>query len=143
MNRNLNMRNLLIVLAITAVTAGPAIAQDQAAMVARGKYLAEDVGVCQDCHTPRLETGELDTTKSLKGATLGFGPLQPMEHWHENSPDLTPTGRLFKRWGPEGIVNFLMTGKNPRGGTAGPPMPTYKMSHDDAMALVEYLKTLP
>ena len=137
------MPKLLIVLALATGIAAPAIAQDQAAIVARGKYLAEDVGVCQDCHTPRLETGELDTTKSFKGATLGIGPLQPMEHWHEKSPDLTSTGNLFKRWGPEGLVNFLMTGKNPRGNPAGPPMPVYKMNHDDAMALVEYLKTLP
>ncbi len=112
-------------------------------MVARGKYLAENVAICQDCHTPRLESGELDATKAFKGATLGFAPLHPVEHWHANSPDLTPTGRLFQNWGAEGLVNFLTTGNNPRGHTAGPPMPLYKLSHDDAVALVEYLKTLP
>ena len=137
------MRKLHIVLTLTTLAAGPAIAQDQAALVARGKYLAENVIVCQDCHTPRLETGELDTTKWLKGATLQIGPLQTIARWHKASPDLTTSGHLFETWGPDGILNFLMTGKNPRGGTAGPPMPSYKMSHDDAMAIVEYLKTLP
>ena len=38
------------------------------AKVERGRYLVEDVAKCQDCHTPRSETGELD--KSHTG-TLG------------------------------------------------------------------------
>jgi hypothetical protein len=41
------------------------------------------------------------------------------------------------------MVAFLETGKTPRGGAAGPPMPTYTLKHDDAVAIVAFLKTLP
>jgi mono/diheme cytochrome c family protein len=42
--------------------------------VARGKYLVEEVAKCQDCHTPRTEAGELDSTKWLKAPCLIFSP---------------------------------------------------------------------
>ena len=37
---------------------------------------------------------------------------------------------------------YLETARNPRGGKAGPPMPAYTMSHDDADAIVTFLKSL-
>jgi mono/diheme cytochrome c family protein len=110
--------------------------------VERGRYLAEDVGKCQDCHSPRLETGELDKTRWMKGAVLDVQPLQTIQGWHKTAPDITPAGRLFTRWGEAGLVKFMSTGLNPGGKPADRPMPTYKLSKDDAEALVEYLKTL-
>ena len=133
------------VLAAVVVCVGTSVApgQQNATAVERGKYLAESVGVCQDCHTPRLETGELDRSKWMKGATLDITPLKAIPKWHKNAPDLTPSGTLFKKWGPDAIVKFMETGKNPKGGIADPPMPAYRLSHDDAVAVVEYFKTLP
>jgi len=40
------------------------------------------------------------------------------------------------------MVAFLETGKTPRGNPAGPPMPTYTLKHDDAVAIVAFLKSL-
>ena len=37
----------------------------------------------------------------------------------------------------------LETGKNPRGNAADPPMPAYTMTHADAQAVVDYLRSLP
>ncbi|MCC6366292.1 MAG: c-type cytochrome [Bryobacterales bacterium] len=110
--------------------------------VAYGKYLVEEVGKCQDCHTPRLENGQLDKDKWLKGAVLDFQPIKPVEGWHKTSPDLTSSSRLFQRWGAAGIAKFLTTGLNPRGHAADPPMPAYKLKAADAEAIVEYLKSL-
>lgn len=110
--------------------------------VERGKYLVEEVAQCQMCHTPRLENGDYDKAKWLKGATLNLQPIQPVEKWHKTAPDLTPSGRLWSRWKEEGIVKFMETGTGPSGNHADPPMPTYKLSKDDAEAVVEYLKTL-
>jgi mono/diheme cytochrome c family protein len=118
-----------------------AIAQNNA-QVERGKDLVESVGVCQDCHTPRTEAGELDKSRWLKGADIRYSPLTAIPKWHKTAPDLSASSRLFKTWGPDGLVNFLVTGKNPKGGTAGPPMPLYKMSREDALAVIEYLKTV-
>jgi mono/diheme cytochrome c family protein len=134
---------ILLAAAVGLVLAGLAAAQSHDATVARGKYLAESVSMCQDCHTPKTESGELDKSKWLKGATLNTAPLQPIPKWHKTSPDLTSSGRLFKRWGVEGLVKFLETGNGPTGHPADPPMPAYRLSHEDAVAVVEYLKTLP
>ncbi|HYM09502.1 MAG TPA: c-type cytochrome [Bryobacterales bacterium] len=120
-----------------------AAAQDHDAMVARGKYLVESVSMCQDCHTPKTESGEMDKSKWLKGGALNISAIQPVAKWHKTAPDLTSSGRLFKRWGVEGLVKFLETGNGPTGHPADPPMPAYRLSHEDAVAVVEYLKTLP
>lgn len=110
--------------------------------VAYGKYLVEEVGKCQDCHTPRTEAGELDKTKWLKGATLDFQPINEVKGWHKTSPDLTSGGRLFARWGEAGLIKFLETGAGPNGHAADPPMPAYKLKPADAEAMVAYLKTV-
>jgi len=139
------MRLKLVLWAVPLLLAGlaPAAAQDAAAVIARGKYLVEGVGVCQDCHTPRLENGELNKSKWMKGAVQNITPLKPIPNWHKTSPDLTPSGLLFKKWGAQSIIDYLQNGKNPKGNFAGPPMPPLRLSRDDAVAVVEYLKTLP
>lgn len=119
-----------------------AIAADTGSSADRGRYLVEEIGKCQDCHTPRAENGQLDKSKWLKGATLDFKPVAEVKGWHSTAPDLTSTGRLFQRWGEDGLVKFLATGKGPRGNPADPPMPTYTLNQEDAQAIVAYLKTL-
>jgi mono/diheme cytochrome c family protein len=134
------MSNRMFILA-GWLLAGSAAAQDGA--VARGKYLAEQAIVCQECHTPKLENGEYDRSKWMKGAALPYAPLKPIPNWHKSAPDLTPSGLLWKNWGPEAIARFLETGLTPKKRYAGPPMPAYRLTREDAVAIVEYLKTLP
>ncbi|MBS1828252.1 MAG: c-type cytochrome [Acidobacteria bacterium] len=110
--------------------------------VAYGKYLLEEVAKCQECHTPKTATGELDKGKWLKGATLDFQPVTPIERWHKTSPDITPTGRLWQRWGEKAVLEYLQTGLTPKGKPADPPMPAYKLKKVDAEAMLEYLKSL-
>ena len=119
----------------------PLLAQDKK-IIESGRYLVEEVGKCQECHTPKLENGEADQTKALEGATLNFGPLKPIEKWHKNAPGLTPDGKLWDKWKEEGIRNYLITGLNPKGGKADVPMPTYKLKPADADAIIAYLKSL-
>jgi len=127
----------LAVVATTLSTAG------QSANVARGKYLAEQVARCQECHTPKTDTGEFDTSRWMKGATLVGVPSAPIAGWHQKSPDITSTSALWTRWGQDGFSKFLQTARNPRGGKAGPPMPAYMMQAEDADAIAAYLKSLP
>jgi hypothetical protein len=108
----------------------------------RGKYLVDDVAACGSCHTPRGADGKPDAAKYLKGATLNIQPIEAVQGWHKTSPDLTSGSRLFLKWKDEGLIKFLETGLNPGGHPAEAPMPTYKMKHDDAEAVVAYLKTL-
>lgn len=113
-----------------------------AAKLERGKYLVEEVARCQECHTPLLEDGTFDKTKWMKGATLAGIPAKPIEDWHQKAPDITSTSRLWERWKVEGFEKFMQTAKNPRGGKAGPPMPAYTLSAEDAAAMTAYLKSL-
>lgn len=119
-----------------------AIAFGQEDKVARGKYLVEEVAKCQDCHTPKMDNGNLIKSAWMKGATIGVTPVAQVQGWHATAPDITPNGALWKRWNEEGLVNFLTTGKSPRGGAAGAPMPTYTLKREDAEAIVAFLKTL-
>jgi hypothetical protein len=131
-------------LAFTLAVLGqaPSQAPSDDAKVVRGKYLAEEVARCQDCHTPRLLTGEIVKAGWFKGTSLDFAPVSPIPGWHQKTPDISSTSALWARWGDEGMVAFLETAKNPRGGKAGLPMPPYTMSHDDSVAVVAYLKSL-
>jgi mono/diheme cytochrome c family protein len=136
------MSRLKFVWVVMPLLAGVAVsAQD--AKIQRGKYLVEEVARCQECHTPRTDTNDFDRAKWMKGATLVAAPSAPIQGWHQKSPDITSTSPLWQRWGDDGVVKFLETAKNPRGGKAGAPMPAYTLSHDDADAIAAYLKSLP
>jgi mono/diheme cytochrome c family protein len=118
---------------LAALFAGSGNAQN--GKIGRGKYLTEEVAKCQDCHTKRLASGELDRKAWLKGATLS-GKSSVV------APDITSGGDLWKRRGETGMLRFLENGGHPEGATAGPPMPPYKLRPDDAEAIVAYLKSL-
>lgn len=133
-------RRLPALLTCLTLFAGVSFAQDD--KIARGKYLVEEVAKCQECHTPKLATGGFMMTAGLKGTTLDFAPVAPVPGWHAKTPDITSTSALWTRWGEDGMVKFFETGKNPRGNKADPPMPAYAMSHDDALAVVAFLKSL-
>ena len=137
----MNNRFSFLVLVAVLVATAPAFGQDSKTQ--RGKYLVEEVARCQECHTPKTDAGDLDTAKMLKGAKLNIAPIATIAGWHAASPDLTSTSALWQRWGDDGMIKFLETAKNPRGGKAGAPMPAYTMRHEDADAIVAYLKSLP
>ena len=132
----------LIAMLIVMISACAAVFAADSSPATRGKYLVEEVAKCQLCHSPQTETGELDKTNLLKGATLNFQPMHEIEDWHKTAPDLTGGGRLMQRWGEDGLTKFLETGLGPRGNKADPPMPEYHLTHEDAVAIVQYLKSI-
>ena len=114
----------------------------QSDKVARGEYLVREVAKCGECHTPKTSEGVLDKEKWLKGTVLDFQPMQQVKGWHKTSPDLTSGSRLWQHWAEAGLVKFLTTGLGPSGKPADPPMPMYKITQEDAEAIVGYLKSL-
>jgi mono/diheme cytochrome c family protein len=96
--------------------------------VERGRYLVVAAGQCSDCHG-----------NTLQGASIDF-----------LAPDLPP---VVQRSAPKiaglpmfdddaAAMHFLETGELPGGAHARPPMPQYRFDHNDAVAIVTYLKTL-
>jgi hypothetical protein len=134
------MKRMRIVILFAAALS--ACAQDKA-KVELGRYLVEDVGACAQCHTPKNADGTLDRSKWMKGAVMDIQPLgPPPKDWHKNAPDLTPSGRLWLKWGEGALLKYLQTSFTPSGKLAGPPMPVYKFKPEHADAILVYLKTL-
>lgn len=125
--------------ALSALTAGATETKADAALIARGRYLVADVAGCGDCHSPRDQQGQFIPSLLLKGAPLGFAPTVPMPAWAAVAPAIAGLPTLTTEQG----VQFLMTGLRPDGSMPRPPMPQFRLSREDAEAVVAYLKSLP
>ena len=113
----------------------------------RGRYLADHVAVCGDCHTPRNSLGVPDRAFYLAGASAKIGPFG------EAVANITPDRETgIGDWKREDIADLLLTGTKPdldnvqglmleviQGTSHG-----YKdMTREDALAIADYLKSIP
>lgn len=105
--------------------------------VQRGKYLATQVGLCQDCHTPRDQKGAYIQEKWLQGAPIMFSPSVEMP-WAGTAPPLAG----LDGWTDQAITKFLTTGIDRDGNHPRPPMPEYRFNNADAKAIAAYLRSL-
>ena len=106
--------------------------------VARGKYIVENVAKCTECHSPRGQNEELGKGLSLSGAKLEFKPITPNASWAESAPNI----RGIKGYNEKAAMTLFSTGIAKNYGELAPPMPSYKMTEDDADAVYKYLKSL-
>jgi mono/diheme cytochrome c family protein len=125
------------ILSMSAAAQTSAPAKAAAGNVARGKYLANSIGMCGDCHTPMDKTGNFIKAKHLQGAPLMFKPTIQIPSWMPVAPAIAGL-----TWTDEQAVTFFTTGKRPDGTMAGPPMPQFRLRKADAAALTAYLKSL-
>lgn len=112
--------------------------QASAAKIARGKYLVNGVGLCEDCHTPRDDHGQFIAAKYLQGAPIGFKPIAPMPVWADKAPVIAG----LPGWSDGAAIKFLMTGIAYNDLPARPPMPAYRFNREDAEAVLAYLRSL-
>ncbi|MDH3264371.1 MAG: cytochrome c [Paracoccaceae bacterium] len=103
----------------------------------RGRYLAEALGHCGECHTPRGALGQLELSRWLAGAPnpTGRGTI----------PNLTPA-KL--EWSQSDIAGYLKTGFTPDFDTAGGHMAEVvqnlsQLPDEDRAAIAAYLKAVP
>ena len=135
-------RTLFSALAISSLAtfASPADAQTPAE---RGLYLVTIAG-CNDCHTPGGLLGDPDRKRLLAGSDVGFGdPASGVWVGGNLTPD-DETG--LGRWSSDQIVAAFTTGKTPDGRILSPIMPwpaLSRLTHEDALAIAAYLKSLP
>lgn len=83
----------------------PAASQGESAQWVRGRCLADVLGHCAECHTPRGKVGQLDLGMQWKGAQIG--------RWL--APDITPAGLAERGWTEKDIAAFMKTGIAPQG----------------------------
>lgn len=113
---------------------GWAVAENLTPTEGRGRYLAEALAHCGECHTPRNALGGLDTGRWLAGGPnpSGAGRI----------PNITPAGLS---WSEEEILYYLTTGFTPDFDSAGGHMAHVvenmgKLPEDDVRAIAAYLK---
>jgi mono/diheme cytochrome c family protein len=134
------IRHILIVpLALLSAIASVAKpADDRPELLARGRYLVENIGLCADCHSPRNERGEFIKERWLAGSLLGFAPTVPVPAWATEAPAIAGLAKMTEAE----ATRFMMTGVRPDGSRPRPPMPDFRYDAADAKAVVAYLKSL-
>jgi len=107
----------------------------------RGRYLAEAVVHCQECHTPRDALGGLEPSHAYAGNPNGPDGLR--------SPNITPDNDTgIGQWSVADIAKLLKTGETPDFDTVGKQMGevvkgTTTLIDSDRQAIAVYLKSLP
>lgn len=134
-------KRTIFVVAFAGILAGPAMAQDQKALVARGTYLMDAIVGCDDCHTPKDEHFLPRANLPFAGGEKFISPAFTA-YARNITPDVD-TG--IGIWTDAQIIRAVREGVTREGDVIGPPMPimTYNtMSDDDVKAIVAYLHTL-
>ena len=119
---------------------GPLRAQAPAtaAQIQRGEYLVLHVAMCVQCHTPRDQQGRLDETRLLQGAPMPVESPFPAFRWAFRAPALAGLSALPAK----DVLSLLQTGKRLDGSSPNPPMPPFRLTAEDAAAVVAYLASL-
>jgi mono/diheme cytochrome c family protein len=112
----------------------------------RGKYLAENVSGCMECHTPH----DWAARKSpLTPGMIGAGELVPLEGMHGRivAPNITPDPETGAgNWTDDQLARAIREGIGHDGRALFPTMPYLryrKLSDDDLEAIIVYLRSLP
>jgi mono/diheme cytochrome c family protein len=113
------------------------IAGDLTPEQTRGRYIAEALAHCGECHTPRNALGGLQRDKWLSGA--------PNPNGKGRTPNITPA-KLS--WSEDEIVEYLTTGFTPEFDSVGGHMAHVvenmaKLPESDRKAVAAYLKLVP
>ena len=129
---------LLAVLLVPVLMAQKKSGAKSAALIARGKYLVESTSMCNDCHSPHNEKGEVVEAQRLKGGPLEVKPAVPMPVWADKAVNIAG----LPGWEKDAAIKFMMTGIAYNDLPARPPMPQYRFNQQDAEAIVAYLQSL-
>ncbi len=111
---------------------------DTPANVDHGKYLAENVAMCIQCHTPRDEQGNLLRSQLFQGAPVPFVSPYPNSRWANTAPSIVG----LPQYSTEQAIRLLTTGVSRTGSLLRSPMPPFRMSESDARDIIAYLKSI-
>lgn len=119
----------------------PPVAPARAPTAAYGTYLANHVGLCAECHTPRG-----GVQNNADHDRLFAGDDDPPSAFPASPANLTPDFKTgIGGWTEAQFIETLRTGENPRGDTLNTFMPwrqVRRMADDDLRAIFRYLQTL-
>lgn len=123
-------------------TAPAAVARPTSMSLDRGKYLAEGIVACGNCHVARGDKGQPLADKGLSGGMLFDTP-----GFKAYAANITPDPETgIGKWTDAQLAKAIREGVRPDGSLIGPPMPIefYRhMSDEDLRAIVAYLRAQP
>jgi len=104
----------------------------------RGRYIVEDLAQCWRCHSPVDQRGVRDRSRWLHGGQVGVRPTVPVGEWAIVAPRLagSPPGNDAQ------FIHLMMTGVTRTGRFLRQPMPQFRMTQEDAQAVLVYLRSL-
>jgi len=132
---------VLLAVAGSAPSASPQAAQpapNTTGLVAQGEYLANRVAMCVQCHSPRDAEGNVILTERFHGGAIPVLSPYPNRQFASQAPNIAG----LPGFTDDQIIALLTEGRATDRTPPRPPMPPFRMSRQDAQAIVAYLRTL-
>ena len=121
--------------ATRAVPAGPALSGN----VEHGRYIAEHVAMCVECHSGRDQSGNILDSERYLGAPIPFSPP-----WPNNWATRAPRNKGLPGYTDALALRLLTEGAIGRDGAPlKPPMPRFRMTPQDAADVIAFLRSVP
>lgn len=105
---------------------------------ANGRYIAERVAMCIQCHTPRDANGALLPEKKFEGGAVPVEKPRQFRAWAEFAPRIAG----LPQYSEEQLIVLLTTGTGREGKPLRAPMPTFGMTRQHAADIAAYLTSL-
>jgi len=124
----------------------------QRSAAVRGRYLAGNLGICLECHTPRDAMGGPLVDRAFQGGRafareeLGLPPVFPAMIYTSN---ITPDDTGIGGWSVQDVVNAIKQGMDKEQKPLCPPMPSGPMApfggitDTDAEDIAHYVLSIP
>ena len=112
-------------------------AASNATLVAQGEYLANRVAMCVQCHSPRDGNGDLLLSERFRGAAIPVTSPFPKHEFAFRAPNIAG----LPGFTDDQIIMLLTEGHAGDRNPPKPPMPPFRMTRQDAQAIVAYLRT--
>ena len=107
--------------------------------VEHGKYLAEHVAMCVECHSGRDAQGNIIDSQLYLGGAIPFAPA-----WPNDWANRAPRNRGLPGYTDAEAMRLLMQGAIARDGRQlRAPMPRFRMTPQDAADVIAFLRSLP
>jgi hypothetical protein len=104
--------------------------------IEHGRYLAEHVAMCVECHSGRDADGNIIQREKYLGGSLPFAP--PFPDWAMR----VPRNRGLVGYDDKAALRLLTQGAIGRDGyQLRPPMPRFRMTPQDAADVIAFLRS--